>query len=105
MNTQPSLRASVYRDGSRVSYLHGGLLTENYIQAIARDVFAEALIRLYDNKINCLFHVHDEYILEVPEGDRERQKKQISQILLESPSWLKDCPLDFEIKNWGDCYV
>ena len=43
---------------------YGGKMTENIVQAIARDCLAETLIRLNNEKLNYIFHVHDEVIID-----------------------------------------
>ncbi len=73
--------------------LYGGLLCENVVQATARDVFAEALIRLEDAGFNVVFHVHDEAIVEC---DETVSPKQIEAIVAGTPSWLSSCPLAAE---------
>ena len=45
---------------------YGGKLTENIVQAIARDCLAEAIKNLVENGYRVLFHIHDECICEVP---------------------------------------
>jgi len=45
---------------------YGGKLTENIVQAIARDCLAESLKRLEDAGYQTVMHVHDEAILDVP---------------------------------------
>jgi DNA polymerase len=45
---------------------YGGKLTENIVQAIARDCLAESLIRLEAAGFWTCFHIHDECVLEVP---------------------------------------
>lgn len=50
----------------------GGTLTENLIQAIARDCLCAAMLRLKNCKTahyKICAHIHDEVILEVPEGE------------------------------------
>lgn len=44
----------------------GGKLTENIVQAIARDCLAESMIRLENKGYEINFTVHDEVILDVP---------------------------------------
>jgi DNA polymerase len=45
---------------------YGGKLTENIVQAIARDCLAESLKRLEVAGFRTVMHVHDEVILDVP---------------------------------------
>ena len=46
----------------------GGKLVENIVQAFARDCLAVAMLRLDAAGFNIVFHVHDEVIVEAPEG-------------------------------------
>lgn len=45
---------------------YGGKLTENIVQAIARDCLAESLKRLEAAGYQIIMHIHDEVILDVP---------------------------------------
>ena len=45
---------------------YGGKLTENIVQAIARDCLAETLIRVQEHGYDTVFHVHDEVIIDAP---------------------------------------
>ena len=44
----------------------GGKLTENIVQATARDLLAEAMLRLRDAGFEIVHARHDEAVLEVP---------------------------------------
>jgi DNA polymerase len=48
----------------------GGKLVENIVQAFARDCLAEALLRLDEAGYGIVFTVHDEVVIEAPEGSR-----------------------------------
>lgn len=45
---------------------YGGKLTENIVQAIARDCLTETLLRVKQKGWQAVFHVHDEIILDAP---------------------------------------
>lgn len=47
---------------------YGGKLTENIVQAIARDCLAVAMQRLEEQGFRIVFHVHDECILDMQRG-------------------------------------
>lgn len=48
---------------------YGGKLVENITQAVARDCLALTLIRLYDNGLPAIMHIHDEAVIEVPKDE------------------------------------
>lgn len=47
---------------------YGGKLVENIVQAMARDCLAISMLRLDEAGYKIVMHVHDEVILEMPEG-------------------------------------
>lgn len=75
--------------------LYGGLLCENLIQAIARDAFAEGMLRLEDAGYPVLFHAHDEAVCEVDAGTDPRKIEELMSI---GPAWNEGCPLAAEAK-------
>lgn len=50
---------------------YGGKLVENITQAVARDCLALTLMRLYDNGLPAIMHIHDEAVIEVPKNEAD----------------------------------
>ena len=55
----------------------GGRLVENIVQAYARDCLAVALLRLDEAGHSITFHVHDEVIVEAPDGTTWQEVAEI----------------------------
>jgi len=64
---------------------YGGKLTENIVQAIARDCLAESLKRLEAAGYQTCFHVHDEVILDVPKDKADL--KAVTDIMGQPIPW------------------
>jgi DNA polymerase len=80
--------------GDRRFPLYGGLLTENLVQATARDVFATQLLTLDSTPgLSVLFTVHDEAI---NEADLDMTVKDVEGIMSQTPPWLEGCPISAE---------
>ncbi len=73
---------------------YGGKLTENIIQAIARDCLAEALLRLDKAGYKIVFHVHDEVILDVPKDAGSLE--EVEEIMGLPIPWAPGLPLEAE---------
>lgn len=70
---------------------YGPKLVENIVQGTSRDILAEAMMRLKKAGFSIVFHVHDEAVLEVPEG--ESSVEEVCRIMAEPPSWVHGLPL------------
>lgn len=70
---------------------YGGKLTENIVQAIARDCLRDAMLRLDAAGYKIAFHVHDEVVLDVPIG--EGSIKEVNEIMSQPLSWAPGLPL------------
>ncbi|MBL4935079.1 DNA polymerase [Clostridium sp. YIM B02515] len=73
---------------------YGGKLTENIVQAIARDCLAESLKRLEAAGYQTCFHVHDEVILDVPKDKADL--KAVTDILGQPIAWASGLILKAE---------
>lgn len=73
---------------------YGGKLTENIIQAIARDCLAESIKNLVKAGYVPVFHIHDEVICEVPENDKKLNLKNAVKIMCKPIEWAEGLPLN-----------
>ena len=78
------------RPGARAR-TYGGRLSENATQAVARDVLAEALIRMHEAGLRVVGHVHDEVLVE--DGSVE----EVRRLMTEPPEWAAGMPIDGEV--------
>ena len=82
---------------------YGGKLTENIVQAISRDLLAEAMLRLTKAGYPIVMHVHDECICEVPEATSQEDLEKMNSIMALGPEWTKTLPMGIPLK--ADGYV
>jgi DNA polymerase len=69
---------------------HGGKLTENVTQAVARDVLFDLIMRIEaqsNRPGRIVLHVHDEVVLEVPEASADQRLADIIGLMGQAPSW------------------
>ena len=93
-NTSSGLRCRTER-GGHVKYVYGGLLFENVVQATARDIIAEGVVRIEKAGYPVVLHVHDEIIAEVDMGV---DPSVIKNLLIHRPDWAMDLPIDSSTK-------
>ncbi len=69
---------------------YGGKMTENIVQAIARDILGEVIVRakLYD--LDIVFHVHDEIVVE---ADEKTPLSLVEGIFNDEVAWARGLPL------------
>ncbi|MEE3698646.1 DNA polymerase [Streptococcus uberis] len=71
---------------------YGGKLVENIVQATARDILAEALLRIEEAGHDVVFHVHDEAIIEGAGMTIE----EVNNLMAQAPEWAEGLPLNSE---------
>jgi len=75
---------------------YGGKFTENIVQAIARDLLAEALKRLDDSGFATVMHVHDEAACEIPDLGTDLNEHTLDvmcEVMSITPEWAHGLPL------------
>ena len=72
---------------------YGGKLTENIVQAIARDILAYAMQNLRKKGYKMVMHVHDEVIIETPASNAEKDLRIIEQTMGMEVPWALGLPL------------
>jgi DNA polymerase len=84
---------------------YGGKLTENVVQAIARDVLVDAMFRADQGGWEIVMHVHDEVVAEIDEqASRDTHTfGRFEKLMAVTPTWAADCPIaveGFETKRY-----
>jgi len=80
--------------------LHGGPLTENLVQATARDIMFHGALGVQKEAPQWfyMFNIYDELVFEVPLCDVEAAQKVIPELLVSGPmlAWARGLPLEVE---------
>lgn len=71
---------------------YGGKIVENLCQAVARDLMAEAMLRIEDAGYKVVLTVHDEILTEKVGGD----VKEFENLMAELPAWATGLPVKAE---------
>ena len=70
---------------------YGPKLVENIVQGTARDLLAEAMLRVEEKGYPIVMHCHDEIIAEMPEGTGSVD--EMCEIMAVQPAWAEGLPL------------
>lgn len=73
-----------------ITRTYGGKLTENIVQATARDILGVVMLRARRDNLPIVFHVHDEIIVETP---IDRPLADVEALFSEPIDWCRDLPL------------
>lgn len=90
--------------GCNRTRVYGGKLTENEIQATARDLLVHAWVKCAEAGYLPVLNVHDELVFDVPKADAERAMADITRIMTTPPAWAAGLPLGIDIET-HDCYT
>lgn len=69
---------------------YGGKLTENIVQAVARDILGIVILRAREKGLPVVFHIHDEIIVEAAP---DQTLDQVEALFSEPIDWCRDLPL------------
>jgi DNA polymerase len=83
--------AGQFRDCRNGLGAYGGLWTENIVSGIARDLLADAMLRIEAAGYPIVLHVHDEIVVEVPIGSGSTE--EFTRLMIQKPSWALDLPI------------
>lgn len=72
---------------------YGGKLTENIVQAIARDLLGNSMLQLEAAGYHPVCHIHDECLVEVPKENAQAHYEEMARIMGMPPEWALDLPL------------
>jgi DNA polymerase len=74
--------------------LYGGSITENIVQAVARDLLMDAALRASDAGYPSVLRVHDELVSERAIG--EGSLDEFTNLMKTVPEWAQGCPISCE---------
>lgn len=75
---------------------YGGKITENVVQAIARDLLADAMREMDSEGIEIVMHVHDEAVAECLENEADAALEKMCDIMSRGLPWTDGLPLGAE---------
>lgn len=84
----------VYQDGREWKKAYGGLLTENIVQSLARDIVAGQALDLHRRGYHVATTTHDEIVCIVPEAHGEECLRVMLEVMRTPPAWCTDLPLN-----------
>jgi DNA polymerase len=107
----PNLRTSglengcVYTSRRGVIKIWGGAVTENIVQALARIIVGEQMLKV-NERYRTVLTVHDAGVWVVPESEVDDALAFIVKTMSTPPDWCADLPVACEAKygqSYGDC--
>jgi len=84
--------------------LYGGKIVENVVQAVARCVMTDGMLRI-QKRYSCVLTVHDEVVCLVPEDEAKEAEQWVLEQMIKDPSYMPGIPLDAETgcnKRYGE---
>lgn len=76
--------------------LIGSSIFQSAVQGTARDFLANSMLNLERKGYDIINSIHDEVLLLVDEEGADQTLKDVTEIMVEPPSWAPDFPLQAE---------
>lgn len=86
------------KKGIQWVYMHGGIITENIVQALARDIMKHAMLTCEREGLPLILTVHDELIVEHARPDRT----MLEQIMLDTQDWVRELKIPVGVEVWKE---
>jgi DNA polymerase len=105
----PDLRLSdkkyIYKSRKGPTSIWGGAMVENIVQALARIIVGEQMLRIRE-RYRPVLTVHDAAVIVAPKEELSQAVAFITQVMSTPPDWAKDLPVACEAKygeSYGEC--
>lgn len=102
LNTEETKSQYVYKSRKGPVSLWGGSLVENVVQALARIVVGEQMLKIQE-RYRVALTVHDAAVVVVPEAEKDKALEYIVECMSVPPEWARGLPVACEAK-WGYSY-
>jgi DNA polymerase len=109
----PNLTVEIQNNKPQYSYksrrgeitLWGGAVVENMVQALARCIVGEQMLKIQE-RYSVVLTVHDAAVCVVPEDELEQAVSYVTECMSAAPSWATGLPIACETKvarSYGEC--
>ena len=104
-DTEESKTRYVYKSRKGPVSIWGGSLVENVVQALARIVVGEQMLKIQE-RYRVALTVHDAAVVVVPEAQKDEAMAYIVECMSVAPDWASGLPVTCEAKygySYGEC--
>lgn len=104
-DTEESKTRYIYKSRKGPVSIWGGSLVENVVQALARIVVGEQMLKIQE-RYRVALTVHDAAVILVPESEKDAAMKYVIECMSTPPDWAKGLPVACEAKyghSYGEC--
>jgi DNA polymerase len=105
LNTEESKSQYVYKSRKGPVSLWGGSLVENVVQALARIIVGEQMLKI-NERYRVALTVHDAAVIVVHESEKDEALAYIVECMSTPPKWASGLPVTCEAKyaqTYGEC--